>query len=147
MKDVRNFGKLPTYTSSNGHDDFIMSMIWSFYALKMDILERYYDVRKIVLNKLGEQMPLFILPYKVSNELETNDYMSRLEKNLDSFRYSYEKRGEEIADEVKNSNVDDFIRKNKLNALNPNNEEDAAKIASSQQIDNNNDDTFSFSVF
>ena len=140
------FGKTPTYASSDGHDDFVMSTIWALYALKMEILERYYDVRKIVLNKLGEPTPLFILPYTEIQQRDTDDYMSRLDSRLDSFRSSYELQNKETEEEIKNSDIDEFIKKNKLNALNPNDESTQQEIEKLKSIDDD-DDSFGFSVF
>lgn len=48
----QTFGKMPTYSAADGHDDFMMSTIWALYSLSMDIIERYYDVRKIAVNRL-----------------------------------------------------------------------------------------------
>lgn len=141
----QTFGKMPTYAASDGHDDFMMSTIWALYSLNMEIIERYYDVRKIVLNKLGEQTPLFILPYKIQQTEDNDDYISRLDRSLNSFRENYMQQNKDTEDEVRNANIEEFIRNNKLNALDPNDENTQDQIDKLKEV--NDDDAFGFSVF
>ena len=142
----QTFGKLPTYAAADGHDDFMMSTIWAFYSLQMEIVERYYDVRKIVLNKLGEQTPLFILPFKVQQAEETNDFMSRLDSSLSNFRASYERQSREAEEEVRNADIEEFIKANSLDAINPN-DEDALEKIDKMKEKSGEEDSFGFSAF
>lgn len=119
--------KVPTYCAVNGHDDIIMATIWAFFTLKLEIAERYYDVRKVVLNKLGEQMPLFILPYQVNKAEVEEDYMSSLDRRLNSYRTEYEKSAEEAKKMAENQEFDNFIKQNNLDAYDADSEEADAR--------------------
>ena len=83
---------MPTYEAADGHDDFMMASIWGLYVLKMEILERYYDVKKTILNKLGEQIPLFVTPYESETNMNNVNRIIKLDDKMSLFGNEYEKQ-------------------------------------------------------
>lgn len=107
-------GKLPVYCAADGHDDYMMAAIWGLYCVKMDIIENYYDVKKAVVNKLGEQIPLYVLPYKTDSEIRT-DYLNNIDEKFKTFINEYEMKLDKINKEEDNNKLmDEFIKNNGL---------------------------------
>lgn len=105
-------GKLPTYCAADGHDDYMMAAIWGLYCMKMEIIDNYYDVKKTIVNKLGEQIPLYILPYKSDGSIR-NDYLNNIDEKFKTYINEYEIKLDKInGDDDKL--MDEFIKKNGL---------------------------------
>ena len=83
-------GRAPTYMASSGHDDMILSMCWALYILHPDIIESYYDVKKYGVDKLGNQIPLFVCPFNVETPEEIKARIEMLDKKLNQIGNSYE---------------------------------------------------------
>ena len=116
-------GKLPTYESADGHDDYMMAAVWGLYCVQMNIIDNYYDVKKVVINKLGEQIPLYILPYKGNNEVK-EDYLKNIDEKFKSYINEYEMKLDKLNDEDNNKLMDDFIKNNGLSEAITKKEED-----------------------
>jgi hypothetical protein len=107
-------GKMPTYEAADGHDDFMMSSIWGLYVLKMEILERYYDVRKTILNKLGEQIPLYVLPFDDGYSFSDKEIISQMDEKLNNFGGEYQRRLNKIESEINEDFMNNFIKSNEF---------------------------------
>lgn len=112
-------GKLPVYCAADGHDDYMMAAIWGLYCLQMDIVENYYDVKKAVINKLGEQIPLYILPYKTNMEVKFN-YLNDIDEKFKSYINEYEMKLDKLNDKDNDKLLDDFIKSNGLSEVKTN---------------------------
>lgn len=105
-------GKMPTYEAADGHDDYMMSSIWGLYVLKMDILERYYDVKKTILNKLGERVPIYILPFESINSYDDKKFIEQIDEKLNNFGGEYQRKLNQIESQVNSEFMDQFIKTN-----------------------------------
>ena len=105
-------GKMPTYEAADGHDDYMMSSIWGLYVLKMDILERYYDVKKTILNKLGERVPLYILPFESIDSYDDKKFIEQIDEKLNNFGGEYQRKLNQIESQVNSEFMDQFIKTN-----------------------------------
>ena len=133
--------KMPTYAGADGHDDFIMSMIWCMFCLKMEIIERYYDVAKVVVDSVGNQIPLYIVPLKIEEPKE-NDYMADLDERLSSTRgLDFTTKPKQMTQDDRD--MEDFIRRNNLSAGDPNDEESMSRLFDERK----DSDEFSFGGF
>ena len=131
--------KMPTYASVDGHDDFMMATIWAMYSTRFEIIERYYDVKKMVVDKVGENSPLIVLPFKIEG-LNPESYLKDIDDRLVYFRDSIERLGQENEETIKSMNVDEFIKAHNLTTSNASSDPDAD--------DRDPDDgSFGFSVF
>lgn len=143
------FGKVPTYGAANGHDDIIMSTIWAFFSLKLSIVERYYEIKKVVQNKLGEEQPLFIMPYVVEYADDEYDKKMDLDSRLNSYRQSYEQEMIEAENASKNEEFEAFIKSNNLKkvANDHNADNDIPPDIAMKLQESDNEDEFTFSGF
>lgn len=117
---VSRMGKLPTYEAVDGHDDYMMSAVWGLYVLKFEIVERYYDIKKAVRNKLGEEIPLFVLPFQEeSSDIERKRNIFELDQKFDTFTNDQEKYLNKIKKEADTTDIDNFIKSNNLEAYDP----------------------------
>jgi hypothetical protein len=128
-------GKMPTYRSADGHDDFVMATVWCMFSLDMKIADRYYDIKKTVLNNLGEQTPLLILPMP-EDANDRNEKMRLIDEKMVGFKEAYT-NGIETG---KNA-IEAFIRENKLNAFDTSDPEEPAIRRPSE------DEAFTFQMF
>lgn len=139
---VSKIGKLPTYQAVDGHDDYMMSAIWAFFSLKLEILERYYDIKKYVFNKLGEQMPLFVLPFVFEYQnTDIKQLISEIDEKLNLYTSKSEKYLNQIQQESNSLDIDKFIKANDLTTYKNDEETDDSFTNKSD------DDTFGFSIF
>lgn len=85
-------GRAPTYAASSGHDDLMMASIWAFYVLKPDILENYYDIKQYAIDKLGNQIPLFITSFEsvTDNDQELKQMIYELDTKFTNSSNRYE---------------------------------------------------------
>ena len=67
----------------------------------MDIIDNYYDVKKAVVNKLGEQIPLYILPYKSDMEIKSN-YLNNIDEKFKNYLNEYEMKLDKISKDDNN---------------------------------------------
>lgn len=110
-------GKLPSYEAADGHDDYMLAAIWGIYPIQMEIIDNYYDVRKTIVNKLGEQIPLYILPYDNDGRNKAV-YLKDLDEKFKLFNNEYEKRLQDMKSVVsKGDEIEQFINTNGLNEL------------------------------
>lgn len=141
-------GKMPTYQAADGHDDFMMATIWGFYILKYEIIERYYDIKKTILNKLNEPVPLYVTPFEnemINYEINNNENNNILEIDNKVLAYidEYEQRLNEMKINSSNENIDNFIKTNNLENL----------VSETKYLDDDenqhlhDNDDFQFSVF
>lgn len=95
-------GKAPTYAASQGHDDLMMSMIWALYIIKPEFIENYYNVNKFGIDKLGNQIPLFV----TSTETLTADdkqFLYDLDINFKNSSNNYEIELNQLEQEIASS--------------------------------------------
>ena len=95
-------GKAPTYAASQGHDDLMMSMIWALYIIKPEFIENYYNVNKFGIDKLGNQIPLFV----TSTETLTADdkqFLYDLDINFKNSSNNYEIELNQLEREIASS--------------------------------------------
>lgn len=135
-------GKMPTYEAADGHDDFMMASIWGLYVLKMEILERYYDVKKTILNKLGEQIPLFVTPYESETNMNNVNRIIKLDDKMSLFGNEYEKQISVMNSEINSEFMNEFIKKNNFEEFVNNDIEEDDKTIRSED-----DDAFHFGMF
>ena len=135
-------GKLPTYEAADGHDDYMMASIWGLFVLQIDILERYYDIKKSIVNNLGEQIPLFVQPFEFENNHNNINSIIKLDDKLTLFGNEYEKILSKMSNEVNPEFMNQFIKQNKFNEYVDNEVEDDEKNTT---IDP--DDAFHFGMF
>lgn len=137
-------GKLPAYEAADGHDDYAVSAIWGFFVLKTEILERYYDIKKSIKNKLGEIVPLFVLPYFEEEFSEEDERKSifDLDSKLDSYSNEYEKRLNKMKNELDTASIDEFIKKNNLEVVSDDDNSD-----NDNNIQNVDDSNFQIGFF
>lgn len=119
-------GKIPTYEAADGHDDFVMATIWALFGLKQIIAERYFNVIKSIVNKLGEQQPLYMIPFDFDEDADTYQTQSRqaldsLDNKLTMFRSEYDQKLQEMVkstDEMNvERNIDDFVKRSGLDVI------------------------------
>jgi len=132
-------GKMPTYGAKDGHDDYMMAAIWGLYPLKMDIIDNYYDVKKTILNKLGIEIPLYVMSYDDENEVRQS-YINSLDQKFGSLVKNYEDNYNNLIDETSENAIEDFIRKNNLNEVHYEKENDKQQV-------NHEEDDFAFRLF
>lgn len=136
-------GKLPTYEAADGHDDFMMAAVWGLFVLKIEILERYYEIRKTILNKLGEHVPLYIVPFDDGYTYNDSDIISQLDEKLNYFGGEYQRKLNKIESEINEEFMDNFIKTNNFEEF----------INQSNDVDDLNDkkyeedDDFHFKLF
>lgn len=99
-------GRAPIYAASSGHDDMILSMCWGLYILDPDIIETYYDVKNYGVDKLGNQIPLFICPFESGSYDKKR--LEMLDEKLQQIGHSYE---------VTMNNLQQQIREQQSNLL------------------------------
>lgn len=59
--ESRLIGNFITYTcGKNKHDDFIMSMIWGLFPLKMLIAEQFFNIKKTFFTEYGLEVPCLL---------------------------------------------------------------------------------------
>lgn len=110
-------GKLPSYEAADGHDDYMLAAIWGVYPIQMGVIDNYYDVRKTIVNKLGEQIPLYILPYDNDGRNKAI-YLKDLDEKFKLFNNEYEKRLQDMKSVVsKGDEIEQFINANGLNEI------------------------------
>jgi hypothetical protein len=126
----------------------MISTIWQFYILKYEIIERYYDIKKTILNKLNEPIPLYVTPFEnemINYETNNNENNNILEIDNKVLTYinEYEQRLNEMKINSSNENIDNFIKTNNL--------ENLVSETKYQNDDENqhlhDNDDFQFSVF
>lgn len=103
---------MPTYEAADGHDDFMMAAIWGLYVLKLEILERYYDVKKTILNKLGELVPLYIVPFESEESNNDKKLIVEMDEKLNNFGGEHQKRLNQIESQISDEFMDNFIKTN-----------------------------------
>ena len=109
-------GKLPTYEAADGHDDYMLAAIWGIYPIQMDIIDNYYDVRKAIVNKLGEQIPLYILPFE-DKTINKSVYLKDLDEKFKLFNNEFEAKLDNMKNNIsKKDEIEDFINRNGLNS-------------------------------
>ena len=110
-------GKMPSYEAADGHDDYMLGAIWGIFPIQMNIIENYYDIRKTIVNKLGEQIPLYILPFE-SDIIDKSKYLKDLDEKFELFNNEYEKQLNEMTNTVsKKDEIESFISLNGLNQV------------------------------
>lgn len=110
-------GKLPSYEAADGHDDYMLAAIWGVYPIQMGVIDNYYDVRKTIVNKLGEQIPLYILPYDNDGRNKAI-YLKDLDEKFKLFNNEYKKRLQDMKSVVsKGDEIKQFINANGLNEI------------------------------
>lgn len=144
-------GKIPTYEAADGHDDFIMATIWAFFSLKQEITERYFDVKKSIVNKMGESMPLYVLPFE-DEEVEFTGYRGRniddleaIDKKLSMFKTDYDKDLKKMivnSDDSMNmeKNMNKIAKETGFDIIDDN-------VSNFDEIRSNEDDGFNFDAF
>lgn len=56
LKNIPEYGKTPSYSAAQGHDDLMMSSIWAIYILRPNLIDNYYDVKQYVTDKLRKSI-------------------------------------------------------------------------------------------
>lgn len=98
-------GRAPTYAASAGHDDLMMSSIWAFYILKPNLLDNYYDIKQFAIDKLGNQIPLFITSFESisDNEQELKEFIFNLDQKFKNNSNKYEISFNQLEKNIKTS--------------------------------------------
>ena len=63
-------GRAPQFGNTTGHDDLMTSAIWAFYIIKNEYIEQYYDVKKSVIDKLGNSIPTFVVTSESQHDID-----------------------------------------------------------------------------
>jgi hypothetical protein len=95
-------GKVPTYAASQGHDDLMMSMIWALYVIKPEFIENYYNVNRFGIDKLGNQIPLFVTSTESLNP-EDKQFLLELDTNFTNSSNDYEIELNQLEQQIENS--------------------------------------------
>jgi hypothetical protein len=136
-------GKLPTYEAADGHDDYMMAAIWGLFILNVEILERYYDIKKSIVNNLGEQIPLFVQPYEYENNGNNINSIIKLDDKMSLFGNEYEKMINKMNDDINPEFMNQFIERNKFNEF----IEEIPEDDTSNRNNIDSDDAFHFGMF
>ena len=78
-------GRAPTYMAVQGHDDLMLSAVWAFYFLKPNLIEKYFEVRQYVSDKLNQEIPLFLTSIEsvdLSYNNDTTKFIEELDKKF-----------------------------------------------------------------
>lgn len=69
---------------STGHDDFAMAAIWALYCLKLEIVERYYDVKKYTRNRLRRAVRIYYPDHFFGDDFyrDRHEHLQQLDRNL-----------------------------------------------------------------
>jgi glutathionylspermidine synthase len=68
-----------------GHDDLMLSAVWAFYFLKPNLIEKYFEVRQYVSDKLNQEIPLFLTSIEsvdLSYNNDTTKFIEELDKKF-----------------------------------------------------------------
>ena len=96
-------GKMPKFACFNGHDDFIMSMIWAFYYLKSISLQNFYDVMKYGTDKFGNQVPLVVSSSQNPSEQNIKKLIQDIDKIFNKTTKSYALQMEQLKYNIQQS--------------------------------------------
>ena len=79
-------GRAPQFGNSTGHDDLMTSAIWAFYIIKNEYIEQYYDVKKSVIDKLGNNIPTFVVTSESQHDIDeaTKNMMDYIDNKFTS---------------------------------------------------------------
>jgi hypothetical protein len=118
----------------------MLAAIWGVYPIQMNIIDNYYDVRKTIVNKLGEQIPLYILPYE-TNSRNKALYLKDLDEKFNLFNNEYERHIQEMKTAIsKHDEVIKFINQNGLNEISNDQSDDQMQ----NSFEEGSDDKFQF---
>lgn len=144
--------KTPSYEAADGHDDFMMATVWAFFALVYEICERYFDIKKSIMTKFGEQQPLFIQNFEQNGEYgeapTEKEQLENVDKAFSMFSSEYDKElqgmKKEISEQVVYKDIDKFLRDKSLDNVKVIDEDNYN--ASSSPLDTSKED-FGFNFF
>lgn len=101
-------GRAPTYAASSGNDDMMSATCWGLYVLHPDLIDSYYDVRQYGVDKLGNQIPLFICPFYQGSREEIKQRISLLDDRFKNISNKYE---------ITMNNLEEQVREQQSNLL------------------------------
>lgn len=93
-------GRTPTYMALQGHDDLMMTLVWAFYFLKPNLVERYFDVRQYASDKMGQQVPLFLTSLDSIDE-STTQFLTDLDNKFKTTTKTYDISMNQLENDIK----------------------------------------------